>query len=141
MAEDQKDRFIQYHVEWHQEEFLELALEDFMERLKSLEERMSTFQSQHEELRHELENERKKRKSTERKVRETFRKDWIVTTKNFTGIDVSVCEGKTNRVSPYLRNQTVRKRRINMTAACHNALSTVKLHGHSLWDFICLFFK
>lgn len=86
MAEDQKDRFIQYLAEQYQEEQLtrkavELVLEDFMERQKSLEERMCALQaqqqeqearrqSQHEELRHELEDERKKRKSAERKVRD-----------------------------------------------------------------------
>lgn len=86
MAEDQKDRFIQYLAEQYQEEQLtrkavELVLEDFMERQKSLEDRMCALQaqqqeqeaqrqSQHDELRHELEDERKKRKSAERKVRD-----------------------------------------------------------------------
>ena len=28
-----------------------------------------------------------------------------------------------------------------MTATYHSVISTVKLYGHSVWDFICSFFK
>lgn len=44
-------------------------LDDFMERQKSFEKWMFAFQSQYEELRYELEKERKKCQSAERKVR------------------------------------------------------------------------
>ena len=52
MVEDQKDRFIQYLAEQYQEEQLirkavELVLEDFMERQKSLEEQLALLRAQH----------------------------------------------------------------------------------------------
>lgn len=87
MAEDQKDRFIQYLAEQYQEEQLtrkamELVLEDFMEKQKSLEEQMASLRAQqqdqavlyralqarHKELEHELAEEREKRQSGERNV-------------------------------------------------------------------------
>ena len=51
MAEDHKDRFIQYLAEQYQEEQLtrkavELVLEDFMEKQKSLEEQMASWWAQ-----------------------------------------------------------------------------------------------
>lgn len=60
MAEDQKDRFIQYLAGQHQVELLtrkamELVLEDFMERQKFLEEQMASLralQARHKELEH-----------------------------------------------------------------------------------------
>ena len=81
MADDQKDRFIQYLAEQHQEDELtikamKLVLEDFMNNQKSLDEQMASFQSKlqmmedkHKELQHELSEEREKRKSAERNVR------------------------------------------------------------------------
>lgn len=50
MADDQKDRFIQYLAEQHREDELtiqamKLVLEDFMTHQKSLDEQMSSFQS------------------------------------------------------------------------------------------------
>ena len=71
----------QYQEEQLTRKAMELVLEDFMERQKSLEDRMCALQaqqqeqeaqrqSQHDELRHELEDEHKKRKSAERKVRD-----------------------------------------------------------------------
>ena len=50
MADDQKDRFIQYLAEQHQEDELtikamKLVLEDFMNNQKSLDEQMASFQS------------------------------------------------------------------------------------------------
>ena len=81
MADDQKDRFIQYLAEQHQEDELtikamKLVLDDFMNNQKSLDEQMASFQSKlqmmedkHKELQHELSEEREKRKSAERNVR------------------------------------------------------------------------
>ena len=72
MADDQKDRFIQYLAEQHQEDELtikvmKLVLEDFMNNQKSLDEQMAPFQSKlqmmenkHKELQHELSEEREK---------------------------------------------------------------------------------
>ena len=50
MADDQKDRFIQYLAEQHQEDELtikamKLVLEDFMNNQKFLDEQMASFQS------------------------------------------------------------------------------------------------
>lgn len=55
MADDQKDRFIQYLAGQHREDELtkkamELVLADFMAKQKELEEKMSTFISQQEDL-------------------------------------------------------------------------------------------
>lgn len=85
MAEDQKDRYIQYLAEQHQKDLLtqkamQLVLEDFMARQKELEEQLSSFQSRQEEelsslkalqsdLLGRLSEERKLRKSTERKLK------------------------------------------------------------------------
>lgn len=86
---DQKDHFIQYLAERHQEELLtrkamEFVLEDFMERQKSLEEQMASLrvqqqdqaaqcralQARHKELERELAEERDRRQSAERNVRD-----------------------------------------------------------------------
>ena len=81
MADDQKDRLIQYLAEQHQEDELtikaiKLVLEDFMKNQKSLDEQMASFQwklqkmeDKHRELQRELSEERKKRKSAERNAR------------------------------------------------------------------------
>lgn len=50
MADDQKNRFIQYLAEQHQEDELtikamKLVLEDFMAQMKGLKEQMSSMQS------------------------------------------------------------------------------------------------
>ena len=74
MAEDQKDRFIQYLAEQHQEDELtkramELVLEDFMSQVKTLQEQMSSMQSKQSDLENQLSEERKLRKSAEREAR------------------------------------------------------------------------
>lgn len=80
MSEDQKDRFIQYLAEQRREDELtrkamEQVLEDFMARQKELEEKMSSLLSEQKEMRAEREDlrgrlaeERKLRKSAERKA-------------------------------------------------------------------------
>lgn len=73
MAEDQKDRYIQYLAEQHQEDLLtqkamQLVLEDFMARQKELDERMAAVMSEQAELKKELAEERQLRKSLERKA-------------------------------------------------------------------------
>ena len=74
MAGDQKDRFIQYLAEQHQEDELtkramELVLEDFMAQMKELKEQVSSMQSKQSDLENQLSEERKLRKSAERKAR------------------------------------------------------------------------
>ncbi|MCZ2656558.1 hypothetical protein O1422_20645 [Bacteroides fragilis] len=74
IAEDQKDRFIQYLVEQHWEDELtkktmQLVLEDFVTRQKELEDQMATFMSEQAAMKKELLEERKKRKSAERKAK------------------------------------------------------------------------
>lgn len=80
MSDSQKDRYIQYLAEQHQEDLLtrkamELVLEEFMAKQKALEEQMSSLlarqsslSSEQSLLMAELADERKKRKCAERKV-------------------------------------------------------------------------
>ena len=77
MAEDQKDRYIQYLAEQHKEDLLtqkamQLVLEDFMARQKELDESMDAVMSEQAELKKELAEERQLRKSLERKA-ESFK--------------------------------------------------------------------
>ena len=74
MADDQKDRFIQYLAEQHQEDELtkramELVLEDFMAQMKELKEQMTSIHSKQSDLENQLSEERKLRKSAERKAK------------------------------------------------------------------------
>ena len=55
MADDQKDRFIQYLAEQHQEDELtikamKLVLEDFMVQMKELKDQVSSMQSKQSDL-------------------------------------------------------------------------------------------
>ena len=74
MAEDQKDRFIQYLAEQHQEDELtikamKLVLKDFMVQMKELEDQMASMQSKQSDLENRLSKERKLRQSAERKAK------------------------------------------------------------------------
>ena len=74
MAADQKDRYIQYLAGQNQElrltsDAMKLVLEDFMAKMKGLEDQMSALQSQHAGLENRLSEEHKLRKSAERKVK------------------------------------------------------------------------
>ena len=74
MSADQKDRYIQYLAEENQghilkEKAMQLVMEDFLSRQKMLEEQMSSFISRQEELEKELLEERKMRKSAERRAK------------------------------------------------------------------------
>ena len=74
MADDQKDRFIQYLAEQHQEDELtkramESVLEDFMAQMKELRDQMSSMQSKQSDLENQLSEERKLRKSAERRAK------------------------------------------------------------------------
>ena len=74
MADDQKDRFIQYLAEQHQEDELtikamKLVLEDFMVQMKELKEQMSSMRSKQSDLENRLSEERKLRQSAERKAK------------------------------------------------------------------------
>ena len=74
MADDQKDRFIQYLAEQHQEDELtkramESVLEDFMAQMKELRDQMSSMQSKQSDLENQLSEERKLRESAERRAK------------------------------------------------------------------------
>ena len=74
MADDQKDQFIQYLAEQHQEDELtkraiELVLEDFMTEMKELKNQMASMQSKQSDLENQVSEERKLRKSAERKAK------------------------------------------------------------------------
>jgi len=74
MAEDQKDRYIQYLAEQNQDlrltsDAMKLVLEDFMAKMKGLEEQMASMQSKQSDLENRLSEEHKLRKSAERKAR------------------------------------------------------------------------
>ena len=75
MADDQKDRYIQYLAGQNQDlrltsDAMKLVLEDFMAQMRELNGRMaSTMQSKQSDLEHQLSAERKLRKSAERKAK------------------------------------------------------------------------
>ena len=74
MADDQKDRYIQYLAEQNQDlrltsDAMKLVLEDFMAQMKELNERMASMQSKQSDLENQLSAERKLRKSAERKAK------------------------------------------------------------------------
>ncbi|WP_139007910.1 IS66 family transposase [Phocaeicola dorei] len=74
MAEDQKDRYIQYLAEQNQDlrltgDAMKLVLEDFMAQMKELKAQMSSMQSKHADLENRLSEEHKLRKSAERKIK------------------------------------------------------------------------
>ena len=74
MADDQKDRYIQYLAEQNQNlrltsDAMKLVLEDFMAQMKELKEQMSSMQSKQSDLENRLSKERKLRQSAERKAK------------------------------------------------------------------------
>ena len=74
MAEDQKERYIQYLAEQNQDlrltsDAMKLILEDFMARMKDLKDQVSSMQSKHASLENRLLEEHKLRKSAERKIK------------------------------------------------------------------------
>ena len=74
MADDQKDRYIQYLAEQNQDlrltnDAMKLVLEDFMVQMKELKDQMSSMQSKQSDLENRLSEERKLRKSAERKAK------------------------------------------------------------------------
>jgi len=74
MAENQKDRYIQYLAEQNQDfrltsDTMKLVLEDFMAQMKELKDQMSSMQLLHDDLENQLSEEQTLRKSATRKVR------------------------------------------------------------------------
>ena len=74
MAEDQKERYIQYLAEQNQDlrltsDAMKLVLEDFMAQMKDLKDQVSSMQSKHADLENRLSEEHKLRKSAERKIK------------------------------------------------------------------------
>lgn len=79
MAEDQKDRYIQYLAEQNQDlrltsDAMELVLEDFMAEMKELKAQMVVFESNQADLQKELSEKSKLCKSLERKLKYTQEK-------------------------------------------------------------------
>ena len=74
MAEDQKERYIQYFAEQNQDlrltsDAMKLVLEDFMAQMKDLKSQVSSMESKHADLENRLSEEYKLRKSAERKIK------------------------------------------------------------------------
>ena len=74
MAEDQKERYIQYFAEQNQDlrltsDAMKLVLEDFMAQMKDLKSQVSSMESKHADLENRLSEEHKLRKSAERKIK------------------------------------------------------------------------
>ena len=74
MADDQKGRYIQYLAEQNQDlrltnDAMKLVLEDFMVQMKELKDQVSSMQSKQSDLENRLSEERKLRKSAERKAK------------------------------------------------------------------------
>ena len=74
MAEDQKERYIQYLAGQNQDlrltgDAMKLVLEDFMAEMKELKDQVASMQSKHAYLENQLSEEHKLRKSAERKIK------------------------------------------------------------------------
>ena len=74
MADDQKDRYIQYLAEQNQDlrltnDAMKLVLEDFMVQMKELKDQVSSMQSKQSDFGNRLSEERKLRQSAERKAK------------------------------------------------------------------------
>mgnify|MGYP001777874709 FL=1 len=68
MADDQKDRYIQYLAEQNQDlrltsDAMKLVLEDFMAQMKELKDQMASMQSKQPDLENRLSEERKLRQN------------------------------------------------------------------------------
>lgn len=74
MADDQKDRYIQYLAEQNQDlrltgDAMKLVLEDFMVQMQELKNQVASLESKHSDLECQLSEERKLRESAERKAK------------------------------------------------------------------------
>jgi len=74
MADDQKDRYIQYLAEQNQDlrltgDAMKLVLEDFMVQMQELKNQVTSMKSKYSDLEIRLSEERKLRQSTERKAK------------------------------------------------------------------------
>lgn len=74
MAEEQKDRYMQYLAGqnqnlWLTSDAMKLVLEDFMAEMKELKEQMASMKSKHAYLENQLSEEHKLRKSAECKIK------------------------------------------------------------------------
>ena len=92
MAENQKDRYIQYLAEQNQDlrltsDAMELVLEDFMAEMKELKAQMVVFESNQADLQKELSEKSKLCKSLERKSLERKR-NWPMLMSSFLVISV-----------------------------------------------------
>lgn len=113
MAEDQKDRYIQYLAEQNQDlrltgDAMRFVLEDFMAQMKELKDQMSSMQSKHVDLENRLSEEHKLRKSAERKIK-SLQENLITPIRNVLVIDVKRYNLKLKQVI-----QTAGRRRMIM---------------------------
>ena len=164
MAEDQKDRYIQYLAEENQdlkltEKAMLFVLEDFMVRQKELEERMSAFMFEQASIKEELLEERKMCKSAERKAKTLEEQlDYTnqerfgdrrqkVRKKPFMGESKNPEPDRENEEYGFDETEDTLQIRLGsdagakMAATYHSVIGTVKLHGSSFWEFIGAFFK
>lgn len=113
MADDQKERYIQYLAEQNQDlrltsDAMKLVLEDFMAQMKELKDQMSSMQSKHVDLENRLSEEHKLRKSAERKIK-SLQENLITPIRNVLVIDVKRYNLKLKQVI-----QTAGRRRMIM---------------------------
>lgn len=120
MADDQKDRFIQYLAEQHwgdelTKKAMELVLEDFMTTQKLVDEKLAAKEARQSDLEGQLAEERKMRKAAERKAKSLQEKFDYVNQGRFGD-----------------RRQTVRKRRLPENWKSRNL--TVKMRKTGLME-------
>lgn len=119
MSDDQKDRFIQYLAEQHQEDELtkramQQVLEDFMSNQKLMDEKLASMEARQSELEGQLAEERKLRKTAERKGN-PFKKSWIMPIRNVSVTDAR--ESEREQLVEILKSQhpIVKTRKITLT--------------------------
>ena len=113
MAEDQKERYIQYLAEQNQDlrltsDAMKLVLEDFMAQMKDLKAQVSSMESKHADLENRLSEEHNFANQLNVRLNH-FRKDLIMPIRNVLVIDVKRSNLKLRQVI-----QTVTRRRMIM---------------------------
>lgn len=131
MAEDQKDRYIQYLAERNldlrsPEKAMRLVLEDFVAKQEKLEDKMAAFMSEQTSIKEELLAERKMRKSAELK-QNLFRKSLIIPIRSVLATDGRKSEGKRLPEPLESWNRIGKMRKM----IYHSVIAMVKLNGSS----------
>ena len=109
MADDQKDRYIQYLAEQNQDlrltgDAMKLVLEDFMVQMKELKEQMASMQSKQADLENQLSEKSRLCNSLERRLKSAQEK-----------LDYANQQLFGDRRHRRLLNRTVRMKRTDMT--------------------------